>query len=67
MLAALDISRLTSLNESGVMWERGIFGLLQWGFLTPEARSGRRRDIAQSLANGNVSAVVGRSPSASSA
>jgi hypothetical protein len=36
------------------MWERGIFGLLQWDFLPPEARNGTIRDIARPLADGIV-------------
>jgi hypothetical protein len=54
VLAALDMSRLTGPNEGGIMWERGIFGLLQWDFLPPKARSGTIRDIARPLADGIV-------------
>lgn len=54
VLAALDMSRLTGPNEGQVMWERGVFGLLQWDFLSPEGRRRTARDIARPLADGIV-------------
>ena len=42
------------------MWERGIFGLLQRGFLRPEARSDTIRDIARPLADGTITDGVAK-------
>lgn len=49
VLASFTMSRLTGPNEGDVMWERGIFGLLQWDLLPPDARSYTVLDIAGPL------------------
>lgn len=54
ILAALKMSRLTGPNEGGVMWERGIFGLLEWELLPPDVRRSTARDLAEPLAAGIV-------------
>jgi hypothetical protein len=54
VLAALTMSRLTGPNEGEVMWQRGIFGLLEWDILPPAAQSRAARDIAGPLTAGIV-------------
>lgn len=36
------------------MWERGIFGLLEWELLPPDVRRSTARDLAEPLAAGIV-------------
>lgn len=54
VLAALMMSWLTGPNEGSVMWQRGVFGLLQWDFLPLDARKRTLCDLAISLAGGIV-------------
>jgi hypothetical protein len=54
VLAALMMSWLTGPNEGSVMWQRGLFGLLQWDFLPFDARERTLRDLAKSFAGGVV-------------
>lgn len=44
--AALEMSSLTGPNEGAVMWERGVFGLLQWEALPEAARTRTGIDLA---------------------
>jgi len=46
VLAALKMSSVTGANEEAVMWKRGIFGLLQWEALPPDARERTIADIS---------------------
>jgi hypothetical protein len=36
VLSALKMSSITGANEGAVMWQRGLFGLLQWTALPPD-------------------------------
>lgn len=46
VLAAFKMSSVTAPNEEAVMWERGVFGLLQWEALPPEARERTIADLS---------------------
>jgi hypothetical protein len=46
VLAALTMSWVTGANEGAVMLQRGIFGLLQWEALPPDARKRIIADLA---------------------
>ena len=50
VLAALNMSSVTGPNEAGVMWQRGVFALLQWDWLPPDFRQRAITDLAGPLA-----------------
>ncbi len=52
VLAALRMSAVTGPNEARVMWQRGLFCLLQWEILPAEFQSQAARDLAAPLAAG---------------
>lgn len=54
VLDALAMSSVTGPNEGAVMWQRGIFGVLQWENLPQSARKRTISDLA--------GAVLGTSP-----
>jgi hypothetical protein len=49
VLAALRMSWVTGPNEDRLVWDRGVFGLLEWDFLSPDARQRTIRDLAGAL------------------
>jgi hypothetical protein len=49
VVRALEMSWLTGPNEGPLMLQRGIFGLLQWEILPPEARERIVADLAGAL------------------
>ncbi|HZT88962.1 MAG TPA: hypothetical protein VFA12_13400 [Stellaceae bacterium] len=51
VLAALHMSFVTGPNEGSVMWQRGVFGLMQWEFLSEEDRTAIARDVAGAIAD----------------
>jgi hypothetical protein len=55
ILSALRMSYLTGPNEGGVMFERGLFGLLQWGILPEAVRDRTSRDLAGAILDDAVS------------
>ena len=46
VLAALKMSSITGANEERVMWQRGMFGLMQWEALPPDARQRTIADLS---------------------
>ena len=54
VLAALSMSSVTGPNEGRVMWQRGIFGLLLWQALPPEARRRTIGDLAGAIRETSV-------------
>ena len=46
VLAALKMSSITGPNEAAVMWQRGMFSLLQWDALPPEFQRQAILDIS---------------------
>ena len=54
VLAALKMSSVTGPNESEVMWERGIFCLLQWEALPLDFQQRTILDLAGPILTGNV-------------
>jgi len=54
VLAALKMSSVTGPNEAEVMWERGIFCLLQWEALPPDFQQRAIVDLAGPLLTGIV-------------
>ncbi|MFZ2005988.1 MAG: hypothetical protein WB697_03405 [Stellaceae bacterium] len=54
VLAALKMSSVTGPNEAEVMWERGIFGLLQWEVLPPDFQQRAIVDLAGPILTGIV-------------
>lgn len=53
-LAALKMSSVTGPNEADIMWERGIFELLQWEALPPEFQHRAIADLSGPLGNNFV-------------
>jgi len=49
VLAALRMSSVTGPNEGVIMWERGIFGLLNWQGLPPDGRQRAIDDLAGAI------------------
>lgn len=49
VLSALLMSSVTGPNEGMVMWQRGIFGLLLWQALPPDARRRTIGDLAGAI------------------
>jgi hypothetical protein len=49
VLVAIQMSSVTGPNEGAIMWQRGVFGLLQWDSLPPDARMQTIRDLAGSI------------------
>jgi hypothetical protein len=54
MLAALKMSAVTGPNEARIMWQRGLFSVLQWEMLPVEFRIQAARDLAGPLAAGLI-------------
>lgn len=54
VLAALTMSSITGPDLGGVMWQRGVLGLLEWGQLSEAARDRAVRDLAGPLVAGAV-------------
>lgn len=54
ILAALKMSSVTGPNEAEVMWERGIFCLLQWEALPPDFQQRAIVDLAGPILTGIV-------------
>ena len=54
VLAALKMSSVTGPNEAEVMWERGIFCLLQWEALPPDFQQRAITDLAGPILTGIV-------------
>jgi hypothetical protein len=50
VLAALRMSHITGPNEGSIMWQRGIFGLLIWELLSPDARKQVIDDVSGAIA-----------------
>jgi hypothetical protein len=53
VLSALTMSSLTGPNEHAIMYERGIFGLLQWEALPNDFRERTIRDLSGVVLSGN--------------
>jgi hypothetical protein len=53
-LSALRMSTISGPNESGVMWQRGIFGLLEWENLPSDARERTVADLSGAIITGGV-------------
>jgi hypothetical protein len=51
VLAALKMSAVTGPNEAEIMWQRGIFELLQWEALPPEFQHRAIVDLSGPLGN----------------
>ncbi len=49
VVAALRLSWVTGPNESSVLWQRGVFGLALWDFLSADAREWTTRDLARAM------------------
>jgi len=54
VLAALSMSSITGPDEGWIMWPRGIFGLLQWQGLAPDARQRAIDDLAGAIEGGTI-------------
>ena len=52
VLGALTMSSITGPNEGAVMWQRGIFSLLQWEALAADTRERTIADLAGVIADG---------------
>jgi hypothetical protein len=51
VLAALKMSAITGPNEAAIMWQRGIFELLQWEALPPDFQHRAIVDLSGPLGN----------------
>jgi hypothetical protein len=55
VLSALRMSYLTGPDEGEVMFERGLFGLLQWSILPEAVKERTARDLAGAILDGTIS------------
>jgi hypothetical protein len=53
VLSALGMSSLTGQNEHAIMYQRGIFGLLEWEALPEDFRKQTIRDLSGVMLSGN--------------
>ncbi len=53
VLSALAMSSLTGPNEHAIMYQRGVFELLQWEALPNDFRKRAVRDISGAMLSGN--------------
>lgn len=54
VLAALQMSAVTGPNEGTIIWQRGIFGVLEWDSLPLDARRRTINDLAGTLLGTSV-------------
>src|ERR1700730_11910281 len=59
VIAAWLMSSVTGPNERTVMWQRGVFGLLLWQALPPDARRRTIGDLAGAIQGQGTSVVNG--------
>jgi hypothetical protein len=50
VLAALRMSHIAGPNEGSIMWQRGLFGMMVWELLPPDARKRAIDDVSGAIA-----------------